>query len=64
MRYPRYEVLRAEFIRNLTIFDEFTTEIGFDDKPVTQAEVAYVNDIPMEDELRPDMLFYELPTLE
>ena len=40
VRYPRYEVLREEFIRNLTIFDEFTREIGFEDKPVTQAEVG------------------------
>jgi uncharacterized protein (TIGR04255 family) len=61
--YPRYEALREEFIRNLTIFDEFTTELGLEDKPVTQAEIAYVNDIPVSDERRPDILFYGLPTL-
>jgi len=63
VQYPRYEVLREEFVRNLAIFDEFTREIGFEDKPVTQAEVAYVNDIPVENNPRPDTLFYRLPTL-
>ena len=59
--YPRYENFRAEFARNLKVFNRFTAGIDVEAK-VTQAEISYINDIPIEQEPRPDILAQNLPT--
>jgi uncharacterized protein (TIGR04255 family) len=61
--YPRYENFRAEFVRNAEIFDRFTADINEEAKVITQAEISYINDIPIEGGLRPDILLQRLPSL-
>jgi uncharacterized protein (TIGR04255 family) len=61
IEYPRYEMFREEFIRDANIYDDFTTEVGITNQAVTQAEIVYVNDIPMSEGPRPDMLAHVLP---
>ncbi|MEV4267781.1 TIGR04255 family protein [Kribbella sp. NPDC049584] len=56
--YPRYEKFREGFLRNIK---EFADQIGREDLPVTQAEINYINDIPMDSSLRPDVLASLLP---
>lgn len=60
-QYPRYDKLRAEFIRNAIIFDDFLRSAGVEIQRATQAEIAYVNDIPMTNGERPDVLVEDLP---
>jgi uncharacterized protein (TIGR04255 family) len=60
--YPRYEDLRDEVLRNLTIFADFVENVrDGEDIKVTQAEVGYVNSIPMPEGGRPDVLANAVP---
>ncbi|MBM0230133.1 TIGR04255 family protein [Micromonospora sp. ATA51] len=61
--YPQYETLRQDFVRNAVLFGNFVEEVCGVDIKVTQAEVSYVNDIPMSDGIRPDVLAKALPSL-
>jgi uncharacterized protein (TIGR04255 family) len=61
--YPRYENFRSEFLRNLEIFDRFTIDINAETKIITQAEISYINDIPIDQRSRPDILIQRLPGL-
>lgn len=59
--YPSYENFRREFLRNLEIFDKFTVDINAASKVITQAEISYINEIPMDDGPRPDILVQRVP---
>jgi uncharacterized protein (TIGR04255 family) len=61
--YPSYEKFRAAFVRNVEIFEQFTTDVDAEAKSIVQAEVSYVNDIPMRHEAMPDFLVREIPFL-
>jgi uncharacterized protein (TIGR04255 family) len=62
--YPRYTQLRDDFVRNVVLFDEFVTAVCNTGVKVTQAEISYVNDIPMPDGVRPDVLARAIPSLD
>lgn len=62
--YPSYESFRSEFLRNLEIFDNFTVDINAETKVITQAEISYINDIPMDQGFRPDIVAQRLPGVD
>jgi uncharacterized protein (TIGR04255 family) len=59
--YPRYEKIRNEFTRNLRIFNRFAADFSAEPK-VTQAEISYINDVPVGQDVRPDALVKNLPS--
>ncbi|MER7275860.1 TIGR04255 family protein [Dactylosporangium sp. NPDC000244] len=62
VKYPRYERIREETVRLLELFSEFVeAACDGEDIKVTQAEVAYVNTIPVGDQGRPDVLANAVP---
>jgi hypothetical protein len=62
--YPQYSILREDFIRNVTLFAEFATKAGLPDIPVVQAEITYVNDLPLNDVPQPAKLAETLSVMQ
>jgi uncharacterized protein (TIGR04255 family) len=54
--YPDYEVIRSDFIGNVELFTAFANSLGAVNIAVTQADIAYVNDIPVETDSQPAAL--------
>jgi uncharacterized protein (TIGR04255 family) len=49
--YPHYDQLRKEFERVAELWTEFLDARGLPRQPVVQAEVTYINQVPIEDPL-------------
>ncbi len=47
--YPRYGELREQYLSNARLFVEFCERRGWPDIPVQQAEILYLNDLPLAD---------------
>lgn len=62
--YPRYENIRAEFLRNVEKFDQFTIDVNAEAKSIVQAEISYINDISVGRGMMSDFLAYEAPIFD
>jgi uncharacterized protein (TIGR04255 family) len=62
--YPRYSILREDFIRNATAFAQFASDADLPDIPVVQAEMTYVNDLTLGDLPQPAKLAEVLSVLQ